>query len=112
LREPATASTYTLDDGKTWTQFKDGLPAAPVSWIEVQPTYPKGGKVVWEWHVWDHLVQDYSAAKSNYGNVAAHPELIDPNGGRQIPVFWNHMNSITYNADLDQVMVSVRGNRS
>ncbi len=26
---------YTLDDGEHWTQFKDGLPAAPVSWIEV-----------------------------------------------------------------------------
>ena len=26
---------YSLDDGKTWTQFKDKLPAAPVNWIEV-----------------------------------------------------------------------------
>jgi photosystem II stability/assembly factor-like uncharacterized protein len=26
---------YSLDDGKTWTQFKDRLPAAPVTWIEV-----------------------------------------------------------------------------
>jgi len=45
--------------------------------------------------------------------VADHPELIDPNGsvggGRQISQFWNHMNSIDYNADLDQVMLSVRG---
>jgi photosystem II stability/assembly factor-like uncharacterized protein len=27
---------YSMDDGKTWTTFKEGLPAAPVSWIEVQ----------------------------------------------------------------------------
>jgi len=27
---------YSMDDGATWTQFKDGLPAAPVTWIEVQ----------------------------------------------------------------------------
>jgi photosystem II stability/assembly factor-like uncharacterized protein len=27
---------YSLDDGKTWKQFKTGLPAAPVTWIEVQ----------------------------------------------------------------------------
>jgi len=27
---------YSLDDGKTWTAFKDGLPAAPVTWIAVQ----------------------------------------------------------------------------
>ncbi len=26
---------YSLDDGRTWTQFKDALPAAPVNWIEV-----------------------------------------------------------------------------
>jgi photosystem II stability/assembly factor-like uncharacterized protein len=26
---------YSLDDGTTWTQFKDRLPAAPVNWIEV-----------------------------------------------------------------------------
>jgi len=26
---------YSKDDGKTWTQFKDKLPAAPVNWIEV-----------------------------------------------------------------------------
>ena len=26
---------YSKDDGKTWTQFKDKLPAGPVNWIEV-----------------------------------------------------------------------------
>ena len=26
---------YSQDDGKTWTQFKDKLPAGPVNWIEV-----------------------------------------------------------------------------
>jgi photosystem II stability/assembly factor-like uncharacterized protein len=26
---------YSHDDGKSWTQFKDKLPAAPVNWIEV-----------------------------------------------------------------------------
>jgi hypothetical protein len=26
---------YSLDDGQTWTPFKDKLPAAPVTWIEV-----------------------------------------------------------------------------
>lgn len=26
---------YSLDDGKRWTQFRDGLPAAPVTWIVV-----------------------------------------------------------------------------
>ena len=30
---------YSLDDGGTWTRFKDGLPPAPVSWITVEPRF-------------------------------------------------------------------------
>jgi hypothetical protein len=83
----------------------------PDSVVEIKPTRPVGGMVVWEWHVWDHLIQDYSASQKNYGSVAAHPELVDPNGDKkQVPAFWNHMNSIIYTADFDQVMLSVRGN--
>jgi hypothetical protein len=79
--------------------------------VEVQPTYPSGGNIVWEWHVWDHLIQDYDSTKSNYGVVANHPELIDADGdGRILPCFWNHMNSIHYNPRWDQIVVSVRGN--
>ena len=47
--------------------------------IEVEPTGASGGNIVWEWHVWDHLVQDYDPTKQNYGTVADHPELIDVN---------------------------------
>ena len=82
----------------------------PDAVYEVTPTKPVGGTIVWSWHVWDHLIQDIANRKNNYGTVAAHPELVDPNSGRQIPVFWNHMNSIAYNAALDQIILSVRGN--
>ena len=79
--------------------------------VEIEPTPPVGGNVVWEWHVWDHLIQDFDRNKSNYGDPAAHPEMIDPNGsGEKIPAFWNHMNSIDYNPELDQIIMSVRGN--
>ncbi|MEI6140895.1 MAG: aryl-sulfate sulfotransferase, partial [Mariniphaga sp.] len=79
--------------------------------VEIQPAYPVGGTVVWEWHVWDHLIQDYDATKANYGVVGTHPELIDCDGDRRIlPLFWNHMNSIDYNPALDQIVMSVRGN--
>ena len=75
----------------------------PDAVVEIEPTLPKGGRIVWEWHVWDHLT--HGAAP------AAHPELVDPRAaGRGIPAFWNHMNSIDYNAALDQVLLSVRGN--
>ncbi len=79
--------------------------------IEVHPTLPTGGTIVWQWHTWDHLIQDFDATKSNYGTPSQHPELIDCDGdGRNLPVFWNHMNSITYSPALDQVLLSVRGN--
>jgi photosystem II stability/assembly factor-like uncharacterized protein len=32
---------YSRDDGKTWMQFKTGLPAAPVNWIEVPKNAPE-----------------------------------------------------------------------
>jgi hypothetical protein len=89
-------------------QSKGMLPDAVV---EIQRTFPSGGTVVWEWHVWDHLIQDYDPGKANYGVVAAQPELIDAGGdGKNLPSFWNHMNSIDYNPDLDQIALSVRGN--
>jgi len=82
----------------------------PEYFIEVEPTRPKGGKIVWEWHVWDHLIQDNDPTKDNYGDVAAHPELIDVDcNGRAVPAFWNHGNSIAYNAKLDQIVLSARG---
>lgn len=78
--------------------------------IEVKPTGDGGGEVVWEWHAWDHLVQDTDESLENYGEVAEHPELIDVNyiGAPGSRHEWTHFNSVTYNAELDQIMVSVR----
>jgi hypothetical protein len=91
-----------------WSQKQIMLPDAVV---EIQPTYPSGGTVVWSWNVWDHLVQDFDASKQNYGVPGSHPELIDCDGDhRNLPIFWNHMNSIDYNPALDQIALSVRGN--
>jgi hypothetical protein len=107
--EEAVAAGF--DPAKLAGEVKSRGYMVPDSVVEIKPTRPSGGTVVWEWHVWDHLVQDFSPAKGNFGNVAEHPELIDPNGGgRQVPAFWNHMNSIMYNATFDQIMLSVRGN--
>jgi hypothetical protein len=49
--------------------------------VEVQPTAKTTGQIVWEWHVWDHLIQDHDKTKANFGDVGAHPELIDVNFG-------------------------------
>jgi len=58
-----------------------GQQLLPDCLIEIKPTGLTTGEVVWEWHAWDHLVQDVDKAKPNYGEVAEHPELIDVNFG-------------------------------
>ena len=87
-----------LTDGELW----------PDTIIEVDPGT---NDIVWEWHVWDHLVQDYDATKTNYGVVADHPERINLNyrgtGGKPGGADWTHINSIDYNADFDQILLSV-----
>ena len=87
--------------------------------FEVRPTGKTTGEIVWQWRMWDHLVQDHDKSKSNFGNVAAHPELIDVNFGPpgKAPkagappgkggVDWTHTNSVDYNAELDQIIISV-----
>jgi hypothetical protein len=76
--------------------------------IEVKPTGPTRGTVVWEWHVWDHLIQDYDSSKANYGVVGDHPELVDINYGSLAWVTdWMHTNSVDYNQSFDQIMISV-----
>src|SRR6266498_2212096 len=47
--------------------------------IEIEPQGKTGGKIVWEWHLEDHLIQDFDSKKANYGKPADHPELLDFN---------------------------------
>jgi hypothetical protein len=75
--------------------------------IEVQPTGPTSGIIVWEWHVWDHLIQDHDPTKANYGVVADHPELVDVNYVPSTNTDWMHTNSIDYNKEFDQILLSV-----
>jgi hypothetical protein len=101
--------------------------------VELEPRPPDDARIVWEWHAWDHMIQDHDASASNYGDPADHPELIDINGGNQPPgnlvaedvARWReigyvpdddernvsadlmHTNAIAYNAALDQIVLSV-----
>jgi hypothetical protein len=59
--------------------------------IEVQPEGLTAGKVVWEWHLWDHLIQDFDESQANYGDVAAHPELVDANFARSDGGFFGNI---------------------
>ena len=80
--------------------------------VEVRPAGASEGEVVWEWSVWDHLVQDFDPTKPNYGVASEHPELIDINfllELRSRPFLdWLHTNAIDYNPELDQIMLSPR----
>jgi hypothetical protein len=79
--------------------------------IEVQPDGATGGNIVWEWHVWDHLIQDYNPLELNYGVVSEHPELIDINFISNLPnslgADWTHINAVDYNEEFDQIILSV-----
>lgn len=76
--------------------------------VELQPVGTNDAIVVWEWRFFDHLVQDYDNSKNNYGIVENHPELIDFNFDHGNINDWTHLNSVDYNADLDQIMISSR----
>ncbi|PQJ11867.1 hypothetical protein CJD36_008720 [Flavipsychrobacter stenotrophus] len=74
--------------------------------IELHPSGTNTATIVWEWHVWDHLVQDYDNTKPYYGTVANNPQLIDLNYAATTQTDWLHFNAIDYNPALDQVMIS------
>lgn len=109
--------------------------------VEVKPTGKTTGEIVWEWHIWDHLIQDHDSSQANFGDVEAHPELIDMNY-RSVSLLapmlasragvdklksvgylgssaaadqaqfaacdW-HVNSVAYQAEFDQILLSAKG---
>ena len=83
--------------------------------VEIRPTGPTDGEIVWQWSALDHIIQDFDPGKPNYGVVGDHPELIDVNfslaqrgcveGAR---INWLNANALDYNAELDQIMLTIR----
>ncbi len=76
---------------------------------EIQPVGATGGNIVWQWNLFDHLVQDYDSTKTNFGVVTDHPERLNINfngTNTATQVDWIHLNSVTYNPTLDQVLFS------
>lgn len=68
---------------------------------------PSTDQIVWSWHSWDHLIQDFDNTKPNFGVVADHPELFDLNFDKgNAAADWQHFNSVAYNEDLDQIALS------
>jgi hypothetical protein len=103
-------------------------------WIlEVEPLPPDGARIVWEWHVWDHLVQNHDQSAPDFGEPAANPRRLDVNGDGEARVIdeeeleqlkalgyipddatsddvesdFLHMNAVAYHPKLDQIALSV-----
>lgn len=74
--------------------------------VELQPIGTDSAIVVWEWKVWDHLVQAYDNTKPNFFPIASKPELIDINGRATNMSDWLHCNALDYNPAFDQVMIT------
>jgi len=100
--------------------------------VEIEPIRPEGGRVVWEWHAWDHLIQDHDAEAENYGDPAEQPWRINVNGDGKLQEIdpaelerlkalgyvpddadaedlssdLQHTNAVAYNAELDQIVLS------
>ncbi len=69
---------------------------------------PNTNEIVWEWHAWDHLIQDFDNTKNNFGVVEDHPELIDVNyDTHNGHPDWLHVNALDYSEIRDQIMISV-----
>ncbi|MDP2423110.1 MAG: aryl-sulfate sulfotransferase, partial [Bacteroidales bacterium] len=73
--------------------------------VEVKQTGPTTGEIVWEWKVWDHLVQNVDPSKDNYKpSITNNPQLININ--YRPAKDWIHMNGVDYNPILNQIVVS------
>ena len=68
---------------------------------------PQTGETVWEWRVWDHLIQDFDPDLPNYGDPAQHPGRIDINYTDQdLTSDWIHINAVSYNTERQEILLS------
>lgn len=96
--------TQAIDSGRNPSLVPQNLWSEQI--LEIQPVGANGGNVVWEWHLWDHLVQDFDDTKLNYGHVIDNPQLMNINYNASELSDWIHTNSIDYNPTLDQILLS------
>jgi hypothetical protein len=94
--------TRTIGEALDAGRRPETLPDGPVIWVDTLVEMdPQTGAVTWTWRIWDHLVPK-GARPADY------PRLIDPNFAVAQNPDWTHCNAVTYNADLDEVMISSR----
>lgn len=75
----------------------------------IQEIDPSTNEIVWEWHTWDHLIQDRDSTKANFGVVSQNPGKIDVNydfDGSGDPD-WMHANALDFDPLNNYVILSV-----
>jgi len=81
---------------------------------EMWPDYilevdPATDEIVWEWHTWDHLVQDFDDTKDNFGTISENPGKMNINhdfDGTGHPD-WMHSNALDYDPNWDFLVMSI-----
>lgn len=77
--------------------------------VEIQPLANNSASIIWQWHLLDHIVQDFDTNKPNYGEIKTNYDRLNFNfPGTLNNGDWVHANSIDYNAELDQILLSFR----
>ncbi len=76
----------------------------PEALIEVNPD---NDQIVWEWHSFDHLVQDTDSNFPNYGQINENPQLIDHSYNLKEDGDIMHANGIDYDNINDVIYLSV-----
>ena len=65
-------------------------------------------QIVWEWHAWDHIIQERDTSLPNFGRIFQNPGKINVNYAYDgSDPDWLHANAIDYNPDLDQIMINI-----
>jgi len=86
--------------------------------FEIEPIGSNEYNIVWEWSLFNHLIQEENAELENFAIISENPEKLDINymaqndEGPLPPQFYNpdflHLNAIDYNSELDLIVFSSR----
>jgi len=74
--------------------------------VEVEPVGSNSANIVWEWDIWDHLIQDVNTSLPNYADIAQNPGKVDINYWADTNPDIFHFNGISYDPTFDVIAVS------
>jgi hypothetical protein len=95
--DAAGASVRNHPDGSIWAEHI----------VEVRKSGPRSGQIVWQWHVWDHLVQNADPNAPGYASPVRLPRRMDVNYNPGRTPDWLRADAMDYNPALDQIVLSL-----